>query len=80
MSFLVVGHTKFLRTSVGSLKTITEVVDCSAQCTSFQLVVEDDSRMVVPTYDWTDFFATRFRKIPGIKKSHHYRMTSAEPG
>ena len=67
MSFLVVGHTKFSpdwafglfkrlfrRTSVGSLKTITEVVDRSAHCNSFQLVVEDDGRVVVPTYDWTD--------------------------
>ena len=26
------------------------------------------------------FFSTRFRKIQGIKKGHHFRITAAEPG
>lgn len=93
MSFLVVGHTKFApdwcfglfkrlyrRTRIGSLQTIAEVVEKSAECNAAQLVVEDDGRVIVPTYNWTDFFATRFKKIPGIKKLHHFRFPSTECG
>ena len=36
--------------------------------------------MVVPMYDWTDFFPTTFKKIPGLKKSHHFRMALEKPG
>ena len=93
LSFLVVGHTKFApdwcfglfkrlyrRTKIGSLNAIADVVNRSADCNSAQLVVEDDGRVVVPTYDWTDYFAPRFKKVVGIKKLHHFRFSSAEPG
>lgn len=93
MSFLVVGHTKFApdwcfglfkrlyhRTRVGSLKTICEVVEKSAQCNKAQLVVDSNGEVIVPTYDWTDFLCTRFNKIPRIKQKHHFRMLSSEPG
>ena len=39
-----------------------------------------DGTVVVPIYDWTDFFATRFKKITGVKKVHHLRFSSSEPG
>ena len=45
-----------------------------------QLVVGDDGEVIVPTYDWTDFFATSFKKLPSLKKYHHLRMTSSMPG
>ena len=93
MSFLVVGHTKFApdwcfrlfkrlyrRTKIGSLKTIADVVDRSAKCNSAQLVVEPDGSIIVPVYNWTDLFATRFKKILGIKKLHHFRFPLAERG
>ena len=35
---------------------------------------------IVPTYDWTTFFAPHLKKLIGIKKYHHFRFTSSEPG
>ena len=93
LSFLVVGHTKFSpdwcfglvkrlyrRTRVGSLKGIAEVVNKSAECNVAQLVSREDGSTIVPTYQWTDFFTPHFKKIPGIKKYHHFRMSSSTPG
>ena len=93
LSFLVVGHTKFApdwcfglfkrlyrKTKVGSLKAIASVVDNSAKCNVAQLVVDDDGTVIVPTHDWTDLFAPHFRKFEGIKKYHHFRFLSSEPG
>ena len=92
LSFLPVGHTKFSpdwcfglfkrqyrRTKVGSLQNITEVVNTSAECNVAQLVSHQDGTTIVPTLDWTDFFATKLKKIQGIKKLHHFRFTSS-PG
>lgn len=77
--FLVVGHTKFApdwcfglfkrlfrRTEVGSLQAIAQVANNSAKCNVAQLVVTEDGTIVVPTYNWTDLFATHFRKFEGI--------------
>ena len=93
LSFLPVGHTKFApdwcfglfkrayrRMKVGSLAAIAHVVNTSAECNFAQLVSREDGSTVVPTYDWTDFFATRMRKIVGIKKFLHFRMPSSSPG
>ena len=92
-SFLVVGHTKFSpdwcfglfkrlykRTKVSSLKDVAEVVNKSAECNFAQLVSREDGSTIVPTYDWTSFFAPHFKKIVGIKKYHHFRMSSSQPG
>ena len=92
LSFLPVGHTKFSpdwcfglfkrqyrRTKVGSLQNIAEVVNTSAECNIAQLVSREDGTTIVPTLDWTDFFATQFKKIPGIKKLHHFHVTSSSP-
>ena len=43
-------------------------------------MVEDDGGVIVPVYNWTDIFATRFKKIVGIKKLHHFKFPSAEHG
>ena len=93
LSFLVVGHTKFSpdwcfglfkrlyrRTKLGSLQAIAQVVNNSAQCNFAQLVCTEDGTTVVPVFDWSSFFATRFRKLPGIKKIHHSRFPSSDPG
>ena len=93
LSFLPVGHTKFSpdwclglfkrlyrRTKVGSLQSIAEVVNDSAECNFAQLVSREDGSTIVPTFDWTDFFAPHMKKIVGIKELHHFRMTSASPG
>ena len=93
LSFLVVGHTKFApdwcfglfkrlfrRTRVGSLKSIAEVVQRSGRCNEAQLVVDEKGNVVVPTYDWVSFFASRFKKLPNIKKGHHFKFSSTHPG
>ena len=93
LSFLVVGHTKFAPdwcfglfkrkfrvTPVGSLNSIAEVVKRSAWCNEVQLVVDAEGRTVVPTYDWKSFLPTWFKKLPNLKKYHHFRMSSLEPG
>ena len=93
LSFLVVGHTKFApdwcfglfkrafrRTPVGSLQGIAQVVNDSAQCNFAQLVTTEDGSNMVPMFDWTDFFANHTKKIPGIKKYHHFRFDSSHPG
>ena len=83
--FLVVGHTKFApdwcfglvkrhfhRTKIGSLKGIAQAVNDSAKCNFAQLVCNEDGSTIVPTYDWTDFFAPQLKKIARIKKYHHF--------
>ena len=93
LSFLPVGHTKFSpdwcfgllkrqyrRTKVGSLQAIAEVVNKSAECNHTQLVSREDGSTIVNTYDWTDFFAPRMKRINGIKKYHHFRVSSSSPG
>ena len=93
LSFLVVGHTKFSpdwcfglfkrhyrRTKVGSLRSLAQVVNESAECNFAQLVCDEEGRTIVPTYDWTDFFAPHLKKIQNIKKYHHFRFTSSKPG
>ena len=65
---------------MGSLQAIAEVVNTSAECNHAQLVSREDESTIVQTYDWTDFFAPRMKKIIGIKKLHHFRIESASPG
>jgi hypothetical protein len=93
LSFLVVGHTKFSpdwcfglfkrlfrRTKVGSLQGIAKVANSSAHCNHAQLCSTEDGTTIVKTSEWTGFLAPHFRKFSGIKKYHHFRFTSSEPG
>lgn len=93
LSFLPVGHTKlspdwcfglfkhqYRKTKVGSLQSIAEVINKSAECNHAQLVSREDGSTIIPTFNWTDFFAPKMKKIRGIKKLHHFRMDSASPG
>lgn len=93
LSFLVVGHTKFSpdwcfglfkrkfrRTKVGSLSHVAKCVVDSADCNEAQLVSSEDGSSIVPIYNWTDYFAPHLKKVSGIKKAHHFRFTSSEPG
>ncbi len=82
ISFLVVGHTKFApdwgfgllikrlyrRTKVSILEEIAEVVESSAECNVPQLASTEDGNIIVPTYNWSDFFAEHLKTVPGIKK------------
>ena len=70
----------YQRTRVGSLQAIAQVVNDSAKCNFAQLVVDEDGNTIVPIFDWTNFFATRFRRFVGIKSYHHFRFVALEPG
>ena len=61
-------------------KDIAKVANDSAVCNYAQLNCTEDGSSIVPIYNWTNFFATKFRKITGIKKPHHFRFTASEPG
>ena len=73
LSFLVVGHTKFApdwcfgllkqryrKTKVGSLADIAQVVNESAKVNIPQLCGTEDGSIIVPTYDWKGWLATKF--------------------
>ena len=44
-----------------------------------QLVLTHDGRVIVPVYDCSTFLGQYFRKIPNIKKFHHFRFFKDEP-
>ena len=67
------------RTKVGSLRAIAQVVNESAGCNFAQLVCDESGATIVPTYDWTDFFAAHLKKITSIKKYHHFRCNTSQP-
>ena len=90
VSFLIVGHTKFSRcfgllkrafrrTKVGCL---ARVVENSTQVNHTQLVGTQDGKIIVPTYDWADYFAPFFKAtaFKGIKAMHHIRFSHEQHG
>lgn len=95
ISFMVVGHTKFApdwcfglvkqkfrRTKIGCLEDIARVVNTSAVVNHAQLVGKEDGTVIVPQYNWADFFAPCFRRqaFKGIKSLHHLVFSSTQPG
>ena len=93
LSFMLVGHTKFSpdwcfgllkqryrRTYVSSLQDITRVVTESADVNEVQLVGTEDGTVLVPVYNWADFFSRRFHKVPRMKSYHHFSFSSSTPG
>ena len=95
ISFLPVGHTKFFpdagfgmlkrqfrRTKAGCLHDIAEVVRKSAKMNHCQLVGNQRGDVIVPTYDWAEFFAEHTIKtaLSGIKKISHFRFCCSSPG
>ena len=95
LSFLIVGHTKFSpdwcfglfkqafrRTKIGCLDDIAKVVESSAVVNHAQLVGTQDGQVLVPTYDWAQFFDGPFRQsaLKGIKAMHHLTFTHLKPG
>ena len=73
---------QFQRTKVGCLHDIAEVVRNSAKMNHCQLVGNQHGDMLVPTYDWAEFFADHTVKtaLAGIKKIAHFRFCSSSPG
>ena len=95
ISFLLVGHTKFApdwcfgllkrrfrRANVGCLQDIVDVTNSSAEVNHAQLVANEDGTVIVPQYDWANFFAPFFKRnaFAGIKALHHLKFSSSRPG
>ena len=94
-SFLIAGHTKFapdrcfglIKKSykvsyVSSLYEFARLVDtCSSVgLNKAQIVGTHDGKTVVPVYDWVSFLGQFFKKIPNIKKFHHFTFSKESPG
>ena len=95
VSFLIVGHTKFApdwsfgllkrafrHTRVGCLDDIVRVVEESAEVNHAQLVGAQDGTVIVPTYNWADYFDPFFKQtaFKGIKAMHHMRFSKSHHG
>ena len=52
----------------------------TATCNFAQLVVDENGTTIVPTFDWTNFFVTHFKRFVSIKQYHHFRFVASEPG
>ena len=92
LSFMTVGHTKFApdwcfgllkqkfhRTKVDCLEDIVNVVESSASVNNAQLVGTQSGETVVKSYDWAGYFASKLKRVPQIKKQHHFVFTSSKP-
>ena len=75
IQFLIVGHTKFSpdwcfglfkqhfrRSKVDCLDDIANVASNSAEVNEVQLVATQDGQILVPTYDWAEFFDGPFNQ------------------
>lgn len=51
----------------------------NAEVNKAQLVATHDDCILVPLYDWSSFLGQYFKKIPHIKKFHHFRFSKNEP-
>jgi len=71
---------KYRRTKVGGLTDLVDVVNHSAVVNVAQPTGSADGEVVVPTYDWQEFFTPHLKKVTGIKKLHHLRIESSSPG
>ena len=92
---MLVGHTKFApdwcfgllkqtfrRTKVGCLADIVNVVNSSAVVNYAQLVGKEDGTVIVPQYDWAEYFSAFYRRhgLAGIKALHHLKFSHTSPG
>ena len=79
LSFMIVGHTKFSpdscfglfkqkfrNTPVNTLQEIADVVTQSAVCNHVEVVGWEDGVPLIPTYNWSSFFAVNMNKLTGI--------------
>ena len=94
-SFLVAGHTKFSpdwcfgllkqklrRTFVSSLFDIIQATDKSTLTgvNCGKLVGLHDGTVLVKMHDWAFHLGRYFKKITGVSKFHHFRLSKDHPG
>lgn len=94
-SFLIAGHTKFSpdwcfgllkqsfrRNFVSSLFDLMRTVDNSTVTgvNISELCGRHDGTVLVPVHDWATYLQPFFKKISGITKYHHFRLSKEQPG
>ena len=95
ISFLPVGHTKFSpdwcfgllkrkyrKMKIGCLDDIVKAVHQSGAPNVAQLVGTQSGDVIVPMYNWSEFFEEYTIKtaLKGISQMHHFHFTSSAPG
>ena len=95
VNFLITGHTKFgpdwcfglikqryRREMVSCLNDVVDVINDSTitGVNIAQRVDTEDGEVIVPQADWQAFLQPFFRVMPGIKRYHHFRFDSIQPG
>ena len=95
ISFLPVGHTKFSpdwcfgllkrkyrKMKIGCLDDIVKAVHQSGSPNVAQLVGTQGDEIMVPMYNWSEFFEDTTIKtaLKGISQMHHFHFKSSDPG
>ena len=95
ISFLPVGHTKFSldwcfglvkrkyrKMKIGCLDDIVKAVHQSGSPNVAQLVGTQDGDIIVPMYNWSEFFEEHTIKtaLKKITQMHHFYFKSSHPG
>ena len=67
---------------VSSLYEFARLVESSSSAgvNKAQIVATHDGRVIVPVYDWVSFLGEYFKKIPNLKKFHHFAFSKETPG
>ena len=67
---------------VSSLYEFARLVESSSNAgvNKAQIVATHDGRVIVPVYDWVSFLGEHFKKIPNLKKFHHFAFSKETPG
>ena len=92
-SFLPVGHTKFspdwcfgllkqrLRNSkVDRSEDLVGVVEKSSSVNIAQLNGTQKGEVLVKTYNWEEILSPAFKKVPQIKRLHHFYISKTDEG
>ena len=67
---------------VSSLYEFATLVDTSSAVgiNKAQIVGTHNGKVIAPVYDWVSFLGQYFKKLPGIKKFHHFTFLKESPG
>lgn len=87
LSFLVAGHTKFAPDACFGLfkrkfrhskvDCLNDIVEVAKQSSSQNIIIPqlcgtEDGAVLVPIRDWASFLQRWFKRLPGLKKVHHF--------
>ena len=92
-SFLIARHTKFgpdrcfgiIKKSyklnyISSVYEFANIVESSSTgINKAQFAGTHDGTVIVPVYNWSSFLEWFFKRVPNIKKYHHFRFSKDEP-